>query len=79
MAKAITDTPEYEGKILTIDILPSDVPMYWNVIDDHEKKKTRFELLQNWQTELKKVEFLKGKTEEVLKKLKIPRVNFLHF
>ena len=44
--------------------------------DDHEKKKTRFELLQNWQTELKKVEFLKGKTEEVLKKLKIPRVNF---
>lgn len=76
MAKAISDTPGYTGKILTIDILPSDVPMYWNVIDDHEKKKTRLELLRNWQTELKKVEFLKGKTEEVLKKIKITRINF---
>ena len=76
MAKAINDTPEYTGKIYTIDILPADVPMYWNIIDDHEKKKTRIELLQKWNSELKSIKFLKGKTEDVLKKLKISRVNF---
>lgn len=76
MAKALNNTPGYVGKIYTIDILPSDVPMYWNIIDDHEKKKTRKELLQKWQTELKRITFLKGKTEDVLKKLKISRINF---
>ena len=39
MAKAINDTPEVDGKIITVDLLPTDIPMYWNIIDDHEKKK----------------------------------------
>lgn len=76
MAKAINDTPEVVGKIITIDLLPTDIPMYWNIIDDHEKKKTRNELLSQWPKELSKIKFIKGKTNTVLKKIKIERINF---
>ena len=76
MAKALNDTPGIIGKIITIDLLPVDTPMYWNIIDDHEKKKTRNELLSQWPEELNKIKFIRGKTNTVLKNLKIKRVNF---
>ena len=41
MAKAINDTPEITGKIITIDLLPTDIPMYWNIIDHHCKNKNK--------------------------------------
>ena len=76
MAKAINDTNGIKGKIYTIDLLPTDTPMYWNIIDDHEKKKTRKELLQKWPNELKMIEFIKGKTDLALQTLELSRVNF---
>lgn len=76
MAKAINDTIGINGRILTIDILPSTVPMYWNIIDDHEKKKTRLELLNKWPEELKIIRFVRGKTSNILSDTNIDRVNF---
>lgn len=47
MAKALSDTST-NAKIITFDILPHTVPMYWNCIDDHEGPKSRKDLLQPW-------------------------------
>ncbi len=38
MAKALQDE-EVEAKIITFDVLPHNVKIYWNCIDDHEGKK----------------------------------------
>lgn len=75
MAKAINDSKK-EGKIFTIDIIPNDLPMIWNCIDDHEKKKTRVELLKPWIHLLPYISFLHGKSRKVLDNLKLERVNF---
>lgn len=47
MAKALSDHSA-NGKIVTFDILPHNVSMYWNCIDDHEGSKSRKDLLQPW-------------------------------
>jgi predicted O-methyltransferase YrrM len=75
MSKAINDS-NIKGKIYTIDLLPINKPMYWNIIDDNEKKKTRAELLEKWPNELENITFIEGKTQSALKNLKIQRVNF---
>ncbi|PJB69203.1 MAG: class I SAM-dependent methyltransferase [Alphaproteobacteria bacterium CG_4_9_14_3_um_filter_47_13] len=49
MARALADA-DMCGKIITLDLLPHDVRMYWNCIDDHEGTKTRAELLAPWKT-----------------------------
>jgi len=75
MSKALNETNQ-RGKIYTIDILPNEKKMYWNCIDDHEGKKTRLELLSQWQKELKNIKFYTGKSKKILKKLKFERINF---
>ena len=47
MAKALADA-DCQGVILTFDVLPHNVPMIWNCIDDLDKAKTRSELLTPW-------------------------------
>ncbi len=47
MAKALSDEG-VSGKIVTFDLLPHKVQMYWNCIDDHEGMKTRQQLLAPW-------------------------------
>ena len=46
MSKAINDS-KINGKIITIDIIPNNKKFFWNCIDD-KSKKTRKELLNNW-------------------------------
>jgi len=75
MAKALYDSKKY-GKIYTIDIIPNDLPMIWNCIDDHEKKKTRVELLSPWKHLLPYISFLHGKSKRVLHSLTLERINF---
>jgi predicted O-methyltransferase YrrM len=75
MSKALNDS-QTKGKIHTIDLLPNDKKMYWNTIDDHEKKKTRFELLANWPLEHKNINFLTGQTKNIILNLKLERINF---
>ena len=75
MSKALNDSGK-KGKIYTVDILPNDKEMYWNIIDDNEKKKTRIELLSKWPNEQKNISFLTGNTTQVLRNINIDRINF---
>ena len=76
MAKSLFDN-QFKGKILTIDYLPHDKKFYWNCLDDHEGKKTRRELLSYWRDLCKNyIIFIEGYSKEILKKIKIDRINF---
>jgi len=75
MAKAITDSGA-NGKIITIDILSHNIPMFWNCIDDHDGKKTRQELLSPWQEELNHIVFVQGWTKAQLERTGLSRIHF---
>lgn len=75
MSKALNDH-KVNGKIYTIDILPNNTKMYWNCIEDHDGKKTRFELLSQWEKELKNIIFIEGTTKKKLKNIDLKRINF---
>ena len=66
MARALNDM-DRPGKVVTFDILPHRLPIYWNCIDDFEGKKSRQELLSPW-TELvqKYLIFVQGDTRRAL-------------
>lgn len=74
MARALDDAG-IDGRIITVDSLPHDKPMYWNCIDDHERAKSRRELLAPWQRLAARVVFLHGRTEEMMPRLNLTRVN----
>ena len=75
MSKSLIDK-NIEGKINTIDIIPNDIKIYWNCIDDHKGKKTRNELLSTWIKERSNINFITGPSRFILKGLKIERINF---
>ena len=75
MSKAIDDN-NCDGKIHTIDILPNNKRIYWNCISDIEGKKTRPELLNNWNNYIHRIKFYTGNSIKVLKKINLDRVNF---
>lgn len=76
LAKALDDLGG-NGKITTFDILPHDVPMYWNSIKDHDGKMSRIDLLSDY-SELcnKYIRFIHGKSEFELPKLMNERIHF---
>jgi len=76
MAKALRET-DICAKILTFDVLPHNHKMFWNCIDDHEGKKTRAELLNNYKDLTEKyIWFHQGNTKVEMPKLQIDRVHF---
>jgi len=76
MAKALSDAG-MPGTILTFDVLPHDVKMYWNCIADVEGVKTRAELLAEYAPLIENyIIFHEGDTTRELPKVKIPRVHF---
>ena len=75
MSKAINDA-SIHGKVITLDILPHNTKMYWNIIHDHEQKQTRAELLAKWNKEMENIIFLEGWTNRQIKKIGISRINF---
>lgn len=75
MSKAIIDS-KASGKIITIDVMPHNYSMYWNCISDHEGKKTREQLLNQYNSFLQNIVFLHGKTKRELKKLNLSRIHF---
>ena len=75
MSKAITDSKS-EGKIITVDALPHNIPIYWNVIDDHDGLKSRAELLEPWQDLINRyIIFYQGNVRLELQKFKIGRIH----
>jgi predicted O-methyltransferase YrrM len=78
MAKALSDTKR-AGTILTTDILPNDVPIFWNCIDDLEGKKTRQELLRPWRELTERyVVFLSGDSASLLPSISVDRIHFAY-
>lgn len=76
MAKALDDSNIY-GSILTFDLISNDTKIYWNCIDDIEKKKTRLELLEQWNSLVSKyLIFIEGDTRMTLRNVSLKRVNF---
>lgn len=75
MSKAINDS-NIIGEIHTIDIIPNDLKIFWNCIDDHEGPKTRNELLEKWKNELKNINFITGPSRYVLKKYSKNKIDF---
>ena len=75
MSKAINDL-NIKGKVITVDCISHNEKMYWNCIKDSEGKKTREELLKEWENELSNIIFVQGWTTETLKKMGINRINF---
>ena len=69
-------TKKINGKIITIDCIPHNEKLFWNCISDHEGKKTRHELLSNWNRELSNIIFIQGWTVETLNRIGIDRVHF---
>jgi predicted O-methyltransferase YrrM len=76
MARALADA-QAAGRIFTLDLLPHDVPMYWNCIDDHAGRKTRRALLQPWVSYTSpSVIYLEGDSRTTLPALKMDRIHF---
>jgi predicted O-methyltransferase YrrM len=76
MARALHDA-QREGRVLTIDVLPSREPIYWNCIHDAYGKKTRFQLLEPWKELVEAhVVFLRGHSDIVLQQLGVARIHF---
>ena len=76
MARALDDMGR-AGKVMTFDLLPHRSPIYWNCIDDLERKKSREELLTPWQELVRKyLVFVQGDTQIMLPRVSVDRVHF---
>jgi len=76
MAKALNDAQKV-GKIVTLDVIPHDVKMYWNCIADERGPVSRSELLLNYQSLIEEyILFVQGDSKIQLKKIDIPRIHF---
>lgn len=59
MSKAIIDA-KIQGSITTVDIIPNNIEMYWNVISDHTSPINRQKLLTKWNKERDKIKFIQS-------------------
>ena len=76
MARALDDMGR-AGKVVTFDILPHRSPIYWNCIDDLERKKSREELLAPWKDMVQRyIVCVQGDTRNTLPRVSIDRVHF---
>ena len=65
------------GSIFTFDVLPHNIPMYWNIIDDLEGPLTRSKLLAPWKDLVQEyIVFIQGNTRIELPKVQVERINF---
>lgn len=75
MARALDDAG-VAGTVITFDVLPHDVSMYWNCIDDLDGPRSRAELLRPWADLVERyVIYHQGDTLRELPKVYLPRVN----
>jgi predicted O-methyltransferase YrrM len=76
LARALDDAG-VSGKVLTFDVLPHDLTMYWNCIQDLDGPRTRAQLLNHYRELLETyVIFHAGDSARELRKLGCPRVHF---
>tara|TARA_B100000519_G_C14207284_1_gene420932 strand:+ start:322 stop:1119 length:798 start_codon:yes stop_codon:yes gene_type:complete len=66
-----------KGEITTIDPLPHHHKMYWNCIDDLERKKSRSEILSGYEPLIDRhIKFLEGEFQSIVKGLSYERLHF---
>lgn len=76
LAKAINDK-KVVGRIYSIDILPHNKKIYWNIEDDLSGKKTRSEILNKWSDLVNRyIFFCQGESINILPKLNLKRIHF---
>ena len=75
MAKAMIDRSSL-GLIITIDCLPHNQKIYWNSISDCDGKKSRSDLLSEWEEELSRILFIQGWSDNIIDRLGLQRINF---
>ena len=77
MAKALHDA-NIPGKVLTFDVLPHDIKMYWNSITDHQKGPiSRKNLIDQWRKLSENyIVFHEGVSAFEMAKIYVDRVNF---
>lgn len=75
-ARALIDAGQV-GAVVTLDTLPHEEAIFWNVAsDNHRGPISRAALLDQWPTELERIIFLRGWSKRVLTKVGISRVHF---
>ncbi len=75
MSKALKDSQK-SGEIFTIDIIPHYKAMYWNGISDSYGKISRKDLLKPWADYTQNINFLHGRTNNIINKNFLKRINF---
>lgn len=75
LAKALNDVGAC-GQVISIDVLPHNVKMYWNCIADADGPTTRESLLANWPDERNRVLFVQGWSATQIAHLGISRIHF---
>jgi predicted O-methyltransferase YrrM len=75
LSRALIDS-NAKGTIYSIDILPVKKKIFWNCISDLEGKKNRTELLKDWNSELNNINYIQGKSKNILKKMDLKRIHF---
>ena len=71
------DNMNIAGEITTIDPLPHQHKMYWNCIDDLDGKKSRGEILANYNILLNRyINFLEGESHSAINELMYERIHF---
>jgi Methyltransferase domain len=75
MARALEDAGAH-GTIVSFDVLPHTVPMYWNCVDDLDGPRTRARLLAPWNALVERyVLFHQGDTLREMPKLHQSRIH----
>ena len=76
LAKALHDMGA-TGKVVTFDVLPHNVKIFWNCVRDADGPRTRESLLKDYSGLIKRyLIFQRGDTYQELAKMSFPRVNF---
>lgn len=75
-ARALIDANQ-PGIIVTLDTLPHEVPMIWNVASDHHRGPiSRASLLEKWPEEVQRIVFVQGWSKKLLPRLGLCTVDF---
>lgn len=75
-ARALIDANQ-AGMVLTLDTLPHEIPMMWNVASDHDRGPiSRDSLLDKYPTETQRKVFVQGWTRRLLPRLSLVNVDF---
>lgn len=75
MAKALEDSG-VDGRIVTLDVLPHLKAQIWNCIDDHERPKSRAELLEPWKNLSRRILFMQADTLYFAPRVGLDRIHF---